>query len=65
MKQHQKVHKEKDGDQLRKKTLNEVQLVENITRIPRVSKGQVTCNRITVLHLNCKTMHTSNRILLN
>lgn len=33
-------------------------------RMPKDTKGQVMCRRKALFHVNCKTMHISNRIIL-
>ena len=33
-------------------------------RMPKDTKGQVMCKRKAWFHVNCKTMHISNRIIL-
>ena len=44
------------------KTLNEVKAVENISKNPQIL---VPYKRKPFLHINCKTMHMINRILLD
>ena len=49
----------------RSKMLNDEKLVEKINKNPQGFLGKVSCKRMPLLHINCKIMYMSLKILPN